>query len=261
MNILEKLVTATQKRMEKDLGLIGFEEMIIKAQANISRPFIFEENLKKEGIHFICEVKKASPSKGVLSVDFPYLDIAKAYENAGASCISVLTETDYFLGSDAYLTAIKNKVSTPLLRKDFTIHAYQIYQARAIGADAILLICALLNTAQIREFIALSDSLGLSSVVEAHTEEELESAIHAGARIIGVNNRNLKDFSIDLQNSISLRQKVNDKETIFIAESGIHSHQDVQKLSAHNINVFLVGESLMRSNDKKQMLDSLRGIN
>lgn len=223
---------------------------------NIS--FRFEKNLRQKEMQFICEVKKASPSKGLIAEHFPYVDIAKVYEAAGAAAISVLTETDYFLGDDRYLRQIYDAVQTPLLRKDFTVDAYQIYQAKTLGAGAVLLICAILDEKRIRSFIELCDSLGMSALVEAHDAEEVRMADSAGARIIGVNNRNLKDFTVDIGNSLRLRELV-PGDTLFVAESGISTPEDVRALREGGVNGVLIGESLMRAKDKKAMLDYLRG--
>ena len=208
---------------------------------------------------FICEVKKASPSKGIIAEDFPYVEIAKDYERSGASAISVLTEPQWFKGENAYLEEISKSVSIPLLRKDFTVCEYQIYEAKLIGSSAVLLICSLLDTDTIREWIKLCDKLGLSALVEAHTEEEVKSAVSAGARIIGVNNRNLRDFTVDITNSIRLRNLV-PSEILFIAESGIKARADVAELENAGVNGVLIGETLMRSKNKKAMLDELKGI-
>lgn len=202
---------------------------------------------------FICEVKKASPSKGLIASDFPYVDIAKDYEAAGAAAISVLTEPEYFLGSNEYLKEIRRHVSVPLLRKDFTVDPYQIFEAKVIGASAVLLICALLDTETLRTGIHLCDSLGMSALVEAHDEEEIKSALRAGARIIGVNNRNLKTFSVDFSNSIRLRSLVPD-DVLFIAESGVKSADDIRLLHEAGVDGVLIGETLMRSADKKKYL-------
>jgi len=259
--ILDELADATRDRITLNKNEISFEEM--KARAfemanNHERDFIFENSLKGEGIHFICEVKKASPSKGLIAPEFPYVDIAKEYEAAGASCISVLTETTRFLGSDQYLSEIRAAVNTPLLRKDFTVDPYMIYQAKVIGADAVLLICALLDTETIREYIGICDSLGMSAIVEAHDEAEVLSAVEAGARIVGVNNRNLKDFTVDIHNSMKLRSLA-PKDVTFVAESGIKTHEDIAELVNGQVNAVLIGETFMRSTNKKAMLDELRG--
>lgn len=259
--ILDQLAGRARKRVDSAIQEIPLENMKKKAEAltGDKEPFSFEKVLKEPGIHFICEVKKASPSKGIIAEEFPYIEIAREYEKAGASCISVLTEPDYFLGSNQYLTEIQSKVSIPVLRKDFTIDQYQIYEAKVIGASAVLLICALLDEETIKEYIGICDSLGLSALVEAHDEGEIAKAVNAGARIIGVNNRNLKDFTVDINNSTRLRKKV-PSSVLFIAESGIKTAEDIQTLRAGNVNGVLIGEALMRSQDKKKMLDELRKI-
>ncbi|WP_367568490.1 indole-3-glycerol phosphate synthase TrpC [Lacrimispora sp.] len=217
----------------------------------------FEQALSSPDIAFICEVKRASPSKGLIAPDFPYVEIAKEYEEAGANAISVLTEPEYFLGSNNYLTEIKQEVSIPLLRKDFTVDPYQIYEAKVMGASAVLLICALLDTKALREGIELCHKLGLSALVEAHDEEEIHSALAAGARIIGVNNRNLKTFEVDFNNSIRLRSLV-PSDVLFVAESGIKTEDDIRRLSEAGVNAVLIGESLMRSPDKKEIIGGFK---
>ena len=209
-------------------------------------------------LHFICECKKASPSKGLIAAEFPYRDIAQAYEQAGASAVSVLTEPTKFLGSDAYLAEIAGDVSIPCLRKDFTVDAYQIYEAKLLGAKAVLLICSLLDTATIHEYLGICDDLGISALVEAHDAGEVESARSAGAAIIGVNNRNLKDFTVDITTSVRLRAQV-PPDILFVAESGIRTAHDVAVLRDNGVNAVLVGEQLMRAKDKRAALAELRG--
>ncbi|MCI9546091.1 MAG: indole-3-glycerol phosphate synthase TrpC [Lachnospiraceae bacterium] len=257
--ILDKIVQSTRKRVERDKERQNLEEVKAQALAMDTRTqFPFEKMLWSEGISFICEVKKASPSKGLIAPDFPYLDIAREYERVGAGAISVLTEPEFFQGSPEYLKEIRQEVEIPLLRKDFIVDAYQIYQAKVLGADAALLICAILDGAALREYIELCDHLGLSALVEAHDEREMEQALLAGARIIGVNNRNLKDFTVDIGNSVRLRRLAPD-EVAFVAESGIQTRQDVESLEEASVNAVLIGETLMRSPDKKAMLEKLRG--
>lgn len=223
-------------------------------------PFRFEKALAADGdIHFICECKKASPSKGLIAPDFPYLEIARQYEEAGASAISVLTEPKWFLGSTEYLREIAEEVTVPCLRKDFTVDPYMIYEAKLFGASAILLICAILDTGTLEEYLKVADSLGLSAIVEAHDEAEVASAVSAGARIIGVNNRNLKDFTVDIHNSIRLRSCA-PAGTIFVAESGIRTPEDVEILRQNGVNAVLVGEQLMRAGSPKEELNRLRGL-
>lgn len=257
--ILETIAQANRERYEKIMQTVSLDEIKQKALAmEISRDFPFERALEKDGISYICEVKKASPSKGIIAEDFPYVQIAKDYENAGAAAISVLTEPQWFKGENRYLQEISQSVSIPLLRKDFTVCEYQIYEAKVIGASAVLLICALLDTDTIRRWIKLCDTLGLSALVEAHTEEEVKSALDAGARIIGVNNRNLKDFTVDITTCTRLRSLV-PKEILFVGESGIKTSGDIENLRNAGVNGVLIGETLMRSADKKQALSELNG--
>ena len=218
----------------------------------------FYKALQKEGMSYICEVKKASPSKGLIAPDFPYVKIAKEYEQAGASAISCLTEPYYFKGSDVYLREIAETVSIPVLRKDFTVNSYMIYQAKVLGAAAILLICAILDDEQLAEYLALADSLGLDALVEAHDAEEVARALKAGAQIVGVNNRDLKTFEVDVRNSIRLREQA-PGDVLFVSESGIRTSEDIRKLYENEVDAVLIGETLMRSEDKKQALETLNG--
>lgn len=254
--ILNKIADYTKKRYADIIKSKPFEEVKSQALALPKGSFEFEKALKGNGLSFICEVKKASPSKGVIAQNFPYLEIAKEYEKAGAACISCLTEPKWFMGSDKYLSAITNAVSIPVLRKDFTICEYQIYEAKLLGAQAILLICALLDTATIKRYIEICNSLGLSALVEAHDEEEVKSALAANARIIGVNNRNLKDFTVDVNNSTRYRNMIPDN-IIFVSESGIKTHSDIEVLLKNKTNAVLIGETLMKSENKKAMLEEL----
>ena len=224
----------------------------------INKDFPFEKALAKDGVSYICEVKKASPSKGIIAEDFPYVQIAREYQSAGASAISVLTEPRWFKGENSFLKEISQNVSIPLLRKDFTVCEYQIYEAKTLGASAILLICALLDTDTIRRWIKICDSLGLSALVEAHTEDEVQSALEAGARIIGVNNRNLKDFTVDITTCTRLRGLV-PKDILFVGESGIKTSGDIAELREAGVNGVLIGETLMRRNDKRAALEELNG--
>lgn len=266
--ILEKIAESTRKRVEEQKRKVSLEE--VKRQAEAARDeeektlkegeivFPLEKALKKPGISFICEVKKASPSKGLISEDFPYLDIAKEYEAAGAEAISVLTEPEYFLGSDRYLKEISQAVHIPVLRKDFVIDEYQIYEAKVLGASAVLLICSLLNAEQLREYRETAEKLGMSALVEVHTEEEVKTAISSGAGIIGVNNRNLKTFQVD--NAISSRlREVIPSEVVFVSESGVKGREDIEAAEALGADGVLMGEVLMRSRDKKKMISFLKG--
>lgn len=255
--ILQKIADATRIRVAAQKTSLPLDEM--KKQARPSaNPFSFEKALSGGGLSFICEVKKASPSRGVIAEDFPYVQIAKEYEAAGAAAVSVLTEPEFFLGSGAYLSEIKNSVFIPLLRKDFTVDEYQIYESALMGADAVLLICALLDEGTLQSFIGVADSLGLSCLVEAHDEAEIASALSAGARIVGVNNRDLRTFRVDLQNSIRLRPLV-PPDVLFVSESGIKTSADIRALREAGADAVLVGESLMRAENKKEELDKLKG--
>jgi len=255
--ILDKIATKTRERVENVKRKVPFSEIKMQAQTLSKGDFAFEKALAKSGLSFICEVKKASPSKGVIAEDFPYLDIAREYETAGASAISVLTEPDFFMGNDLYLTEISKVVKLPLLRKDFVIDPYQIYEAKTIGASAVLLICALLDAKTLKEYIDIANELGLSALVETHDENEVKFALEAGARIIGVNNRDLKTFDVALETSARLRKLV-PSDVLFVAESGIKTREDILKLG--KVDAVLIGETLMRSKDKKLELDRLRGV-
>ena len=257
--ILDKIIEATKIRVAQEKQVESPEAVKVAALALPSDTgFPFEAALRQQDFNFICEVKKASPSKGIIAEHFPYLDIAKEYEVAGAAAISVLTEPDFFKGDKKYLQEIASTVKIPVLRKDFIIDEYQIYQAKVWGASAILLICACLDVPTLTKFRELADSLGLSSLVEAHDEHEVQMAIDCGARIIGVNNRNLKDFTVDVQNSVRLRNLVQD-DVIFVSESGLETPEDIQVLRDNNIGVALMGETFMRSPNKVEKLAYLYG--
>ena len=272
--ILDQLADYARYRVEKakekkPLELIREEALAASRQTapgpgtsapDFREPFRFEKALAADGeLHFICECKKASPSKGLIAPDFPYLEIARQYEEAGAAAISVLTEPKWFLGSPEYLREIAEEVTVPCLRKDFTVDPYMIYEAKLFGASAILLICAILDTGTLAEYLKVADSLGLSAIVEAHDEAEVASAVSAGARIIGVNNRNLKDFTVDIHNSIRLRSCA-PAGTIFVAESGIRTPEEVEILRQNGVNAVLIGEQLMRAGSPKEELNRLRGL-
>ena len=257
--ILDKIIEATKIRVAQEKQVESLESVKAAALAlPVDTGFPFEAALRQQDFNFICEVKKASPSKGIIAEHFPYLDIAKEYEVAGAAAISVLTEPDFFKGDKKYLQEIASAVKIPVLRKDFIIDEYQIYQAKVWGASAILLICACLDVPTLTKFRELADSLGLSSLVEAHDEHEVQMAIDCGARIIGVNNRNLKDFTVDVQNSVRLRNLVQD-DVIFVSESGLETPEDIQVLRDNNIGVALMGETFMRSPNKVEKLAYLYG--
>lgn len=261
MTILDQLAAYARERVNEARRKLPFEELKKQALSrNVSKreSFAFENALKKPGLSFICECKKASPSKGLIAPDFPYVRIAGEYEEAGADGISVLTEPKWFLGSDGYLREIADAVKIPCLRKDFTVDEYMIYEAKTLGASAVLLICSILEEEQMAEYIGLCDELGLSALAEAHDEAEVEMALRAGARVIGVNNRNLRDFSVDTANSTRLRKLV-PQDVLFVSESGVGSADDVAALSEIGADAVLVGEILMRAADKKARLRELRG--
>lgn len=258
MTILDKLAYHAKERVEFSKVNAPLELVRQKALLLPKGEFEFENSLKKPDISFICECKKASPSKGLIAPDFPYLQIARDYEAAGADCISVLTEPKWFLGSDEYLKEIAQAVSIPCLRKDFTIDEYMIYEAKLLGASAVLLICSILTQNQISRFIKICDTLGMSALVEAHDENEVRSALNAGARIIGVNNRNLKDFTVDTDNSRRLREQI-PTDVVFVSESGVSNADDVKKLREIGADAVLIGEALMRASDKKAKINELKG--
>ena len=263
MNILETIVERTRERIQKEKQTVPLEEVRRQAEeksaSKAGKMPRFEKALRKNELSFICEVKKASPSKGVLAPEFPYLQIASEYEEAGADAVSCLTEPEYFQGSDRYLKEIAGKSSIPVLRKDFTVDPYMIYEAKVLGASAVLLICALLDRGEIREGIQIADSLGMSALVEAHDEEEVEKALDAGARIIGVNNRDLRTFQVDLGNSRRLRRLV-PSEILFVSESGIRTSEDIRRLRENGTDAVLIGETLMKRPDKTKALRELKGI-
>lgn len=267
-DILLEIAEKTRQRIEIQKETKPLEEIRVRAEqiraselAGAAEPpagKTFLEALKTPGISYICEVKKASPSKGIIAEDFPYLEIARGYEAAGASAVSCLTEPFYFKGSDRYLQEITSNVDIPVLRKDFTVDVYMIYEAKTLGASAVLLICSLLDDEQLREYIGTAESLGMDALVEAHDEGEVEAAVNAGAKIIGVNNRDLRNFTVDMNNSIRLRQMAPD-DTVFVSESGIKTAEDIEKLRDNNVDAVLIGETLMRSGDKKAALQQLNG--
>ena len=257
--ILETIAEATRKRVAAEKEKCSLAEMKEKATAmNPDTGFPFEQTLKKPGMSYICEVKKASPSKGLIAPEFPYLEIAKEYEAAGASAISCLTEPFYFMGSDTYLREITETVDIPVLRKDFTVDKYMIYQAKAFGASAVLLICAILNDQELLEYRELAETLGMDALVEAHDENEVARALKTGAKIVGVNNRDLKTFKVDMNNSIRLRNLAPDN-VVFVSESGIKNAGDIAILERNRVGAVLIGETLMRSPDKKAALENLNG--
>ena len=257
--ILQEIAEKTRQRVQEEKAAVSLSEMKKRAQAlSPDTGFPFKKALAEPDISFICEVKRASPSTGMIAEDFPYLDIARDYEAAGAAAISCLTEPFWFKGSDKYLSEITAAVKIPVLRKDFTVDEYMIYQAKVLGASAVLLICSILSWEQLAEYLEIAHSLGLSALVEAHDEEEVQTAVSVGAGIIGVNNRDLKNFTVDINNSARLRNLV-PPEILFVSESGIKTAADVQKLRENGTNAVLIGETLMRSPDKKSAIAELRG--
>ena len=260
MNILERISTRAMLRVARYKEKISLEEIKSRALTLPQRNFPFETALKQKNLAFICECKKASPSKGLIAENFPYLDIARAYEAAGADAVSILTEPEFFLGDDRFLQEISAQISIPCLRKDFIVDEYMIFQAKILGAAAVLLICSILSDEQLKNFISTCNRLGLSALVEVHDENEIKRAINCGARIIGVNNRNLKDFSVDTGNSKRLRSLV-PTEILFVSESGVKTADDVRKIREMGADAVLIGEILMRATDKKAKLHELRACN
>lgn len=261
MNILEEIAGKTKERIREEKTQVSVSKLLsqIEERKKAHTPALtFREALQNDGMSYICEVKKASPSKGLIAPDFPYLSIAREYEQAGASAISCLTEPFYFQGADQYLEEIARSVNIPVLRKDFTVDEYMIYQAKALGASAVLLICAILEDSQLAAYRQLAEELGLDALVEAHDERELERALHAGAQIVGVNNRDLRTFQVDMSNSIRLR-KMAPPNVIFVSESGIKTSADIRLLCENQVDAVLIGETLMRSPDKKAALEELNG--
>lgn len=255
---LDKIVESTKLRVEQGKKLRSFAQVRQDAlMESRDAVFSFRRAVSQQGMSFICEVKKASPSKGVIAEEFPYLEIAKEYELAGASAISVLTEPEFFLGSPEYLTEIRQTVNVPLLRKDFIIDPYQIYEAKLIGASAILLISEILEETQLSEYLQTAGELGLSVLTECHSRPCLEKALRAGADIIGINNRNLVTFEVDIETCIRLSAEVPDG-CLKVAESGIRTPQEVGRVAAAGIDAVLIGETLMRSTDKKGELERLK---
>lgn len=256
--ILDRLAAYAAQRVKRAEEITPLETVRARALSLPAGERSFEKALRKPGLSFICECKKASPSKGLIAEDFPYLQIALDYEKAGADCISVLTEPKWFLGRDAYLREIAQAVSIPCLRKDFTVDPYMIYEAKCLGASAVLLICSILSPGEITEYLGICDELGLSALVEVHDEKEAAAALDAGAGIVGVNNRNLKDFSVNPENSRRLREMI-PRDVLFVSESGVKSAEDVAALREMGADAVLIGETLMRAADKTGKLRELKG--
>lgn len=259
MTILDEIASYARLRVEEKKKEKPIEAIRFEAASFMKKDFLFEKALKGEDISFICECKKASPSKGIIAENFPYADIALEYEKAGADAISVLTEPKYFLGKEEYLSEISSLVSVPCLRKDFIVDEYMIYESVILGASAVLLICSILTNDELERYLSICHNYGLSALVEAHDEKEVRTALECGAKIIGVNNRNLKDFSVDTDNSKKLRDLIPDN-VIYVSESGIKDAKDVEKLRNIGVDAVLVGETLMRAKNKKDKLEELKGI-
>ena len=258
MNILDELAAHARERVAADMEAVPLERMKeLAAEAGPGTGAAFTEALARPGLSFICEVKRASPSKGLIAPDFPYVRIAEEYEAAGADCISCLTEPKWFLGSDQIFREIRDAVATPMIRKDFTVSEYQLYQAKAMGANAVLLICAILDEETIARYLEICAELELAVLTETHNEQEIVSAVKAGAKIIGVNNRNLKDFSVDFNNAARLRDNI-PHDCIYVAESGVKGPDDTKTLKKIGADAALIGEALMRASDKAAMLKELR---
>lgn len=252
--VAKQKIRIEHEKKEKSIEILKQEVLTLPLSEN----FFFEDSLKNKDFAFICEIKKASPSKGIIVEEFPYTEIAQEYEQAGAAAISVLTEPNFFKGNDIFLKDVADIVNIPVLRKDFIIDEYQIYQAKLIGADAILLICAILDETTLNKFLNIAKSLKLSCLVETHNEDEIKKALNSGAGIIGINNRDLKTFTVDINTSLKLRKLIPDNK-ILISESGIKTAQDIKMLKNAGFNGALIGESMMLSKDKKQFLSELRG--
>lgn len=259
MTILDQLAAHAKERVALSMQRLPEDELRCMALSMTGSDFAFEKALRKEGLSFICECKKASPSKGIIDEKFDYLQIAMDYQTAGADCISVLTEPKWFLGSTDYLMKISAQVGVPCLRKDFTVSSYMIYEAKICGASAVLLICSILTPEQIKEYIHVADELGISALVEAHNEDEIKTALNCGARLIGVNNRNLSDFSVDTSNSRRLRDIV-PPDVLFVSESGVQTAQDVKDIADCGADAVLIGEILMRASEKTHKLRELKSL-
>ncbi len=258
IKMLDEIVEKTKERLiesKKNKSLDELKEEVQKLE--ITQDFPFKKALSGSEISIIAEVKRASPSKGLIAEDFDYLTIAKEYEEAGASAISVLTEPYFFKGSNDYLKEIAENVSIPVLRKDFVIDEYMIWEAKLLGASCVLLIVSILSIVELKKFLDLAHDLGLSAIVETHDGDEIRTALNVGAEIIGVNNRDLTDFTVNIENSINLRRCVSG-DVIFISESGIKTPEDVRKLKENDVDAVLIGETLMKSDDKKSMILELK---
>ena len=245
MNILDEIVANTKAKVSIAKEKVSLDDLASTIHLNKIIKSKFKASLKDKEQAIIAEIKKASPSAGVISENFDPVTKAKEYEAFGASALSILTEEDYFLGSTQYLKDVKKTSKLPILRKDFIVDIYQIYESKLIGSDCVLLIASILSDTELDEFTKLADLLGLDYIIEVHNEEELRRAQNFPEAMIGVNNRNLKTFNVDIENSIRLK-KLFKKNNLFIAESGIKGQEDIDKLVENDINIFLIGESLMK---------------
>jgi len=255
MNILEKIVEFKKEEVAKQKKNFNLSALREEAE-RLKVPCDFKKAVSGEGINIIAEVKKASPSKGIIREDFNPVEIAKAYERGGAKAISVLTDKEFFKGSPFYLRQVAEAVNLPVLRKDFIIDEFQIYGAKALGASSFLLIVSILSDQQLRDFIELGRELGMEALVETHNEEEVERALKAKAEIIGVNNRNLKTFTVSLETTLRLLPMIKREGKILVSESGIKSRNDIERLKSAGVDAFLVGETLMRSENPEEVLKS-----
>ena len=255
--ILETIAAYAKERAARDKEKVPEKEMRERALTLPKGTFRFSRALRKKEMSFICEVKKASPSKGLIDPVFDYKRIAKNYEVAGADCVSCLTEPKWFLGSDVIFGEVRRTIQLPIIRKDFTADDYQIYQAKCMGADAVLLICALMDEKKLTHYLTICDTLGLDALVETHDEEEIKMAVSAGAGVIGANNRNLKDFSVDFSNAVKLRHLI-PEEVIYVAESGVSRISDVEALRQAGADAVQMGEVMMRAKGQKAMLKAMK---
>ncbi|HNX64823.1 MAG TPA: indole-3-glycerol phosphate synthase TrpC [Oscillospiraceae bacterium] len=255
--ILDEIIVKRKEQLDREKERISHEKIKELAYKTAYTPLDFKKALKKDKLSVIAEVKKASPSKGTIREDFNPVEIAVQYEKSGADAVSCLTEEYYFKGSSSYLKEIRNHMHIPILRKDFIFDEYQIYEARVIGADAILLIAAVLDTDTLVKFKKIADDLRLNCLFEVHNEEELKSVISAGAEIIGINNRNLHTFEVSLDVTRTLSAKIPDG-TVIVSESGIKSNSDMKAVKGHGADAVLIGETLMKSGSIENEMKSLR---
>ncbi len=254
MNILDKITAKTKER----IVFLDGEKLKNKAYSCDKGNFPFYDAIKKDGISIIAEIKHASPSKGIITDDFDVRKISQEYKLAQVDCISVLTEPYFFMGDNSYVEIAKHEAKKPVLRKDFIIDEVQIYESKVIGADCILLISAILDMEKLKKFSYIAETIGLNCLVECHNEKEIELAIKSSAKIIGVNNRDLTTFDVDINNSLRLRKYV-PSDILFVSESGIKTKKDMDKLKEIKTDGVLIGETFMRSNNKVNQIKLLKG--